>query len=234
MTNSMRQKADEFFREKRILEWEEVKHALRGVLTDASRLQYQTGELLYIEYPEIGLAMTFALVFPGEEERGLAWVTEGLLDIWGITRHELIRTAEKNTRRESPALIQKMSDFMNRLAQSPVCEIPDDALQVYILTNSDRYMGAAAMLYPGVLQAFAREEECEILYLIPSSIHEILMIPDDGRVDPEALRELLREVNRTVVPDQDILYNDIFRYVSSENRIMTVGRGGMEIPAEWR
>ena len=55
------------------------------------------------------------------------------------------------------------------------------------------------MLVPGTLYKVAREMNSPLMYIIPSSIHEVLLIPGSAWIDPDDLRQLLRHVNRTEV-----------------------------------
>lgn len=80
--------------------------------------------------------------------------------------------------------------------------------------------GAAALFYPGVFEQLAKEigGSC---YLIPSSIHEWIAVPE-GVAEPENLLVLLRETNRTVVEAKDKLSDDLYRYDAQEKRFSKV------------
>ena len=54
----------------------------------------------------------------------------------------------------------------------------------------------------------------EKLYILPSSIHELIVIPYEEGIESDKLSELVREVNRTQVPWEDILSNHVYLYSS--------------------
>ena len=50
-------------------------------------------------------------------------------------------------------------------------------------------------------------------YLLPSSIHEMIVIPFSlGRVSENGLREMVRSINDAVVKDEDVLSCDVLKY----------------------
>ena len=55
--------------------------------------------------------------------------------------------------------------------------------------------------------------------MIPSSIHECLVLPDDSVHDPEELGEILRSVNSAVVDPQEVLADHVYRYDAEEKRL---------------
>ena len=80
------------------------------------------------------------------------------------------------------------------------------------------------------LEAFAQEKESD-LYIIPSSKHEILIIPEKEKPEDlteEYMREIIGHVNRTQVQDEDILSNNLYHYTRGLRRlevILPIGTG---------
>ena len=88
-------------------------------------------------------------------------------------------------------------------------EEKDDNL--YVATNNGKEYGATAMLYPEVLK-----EGLEVLgdsfYIIPSSIHEVLLLKVDERNTPKELAELIKATNDNVLEKDDILSYKLYFY----------------------
>ena len=61
-----------------------------------------------------------------------------------------------------------------------------DTVPLYAMSNSSNLHGASAMLYPEYIQEFAVEKECDF-YILPSSIHEILLMPAEEGINPQDL-----------------------------------------------
>ena len=79
------------------------------------------------------------------------------------------------------------------------------------------------MIYDGVLADFAKKIKKD-LYILPSSIHEVLLMPATKEVEEQALLNLVRDANRTVVGLPDILSDSIYRFDSKRNRIIMIQR----------
>ncbi len=91
--------------------------------------------------------------------------------------------------------------------------------RMYVLSNPEKLFGAAAMLYPQELGRFA-EQVGASLYLLPSSVHEIIMIPDDGFQDKEALLKMVTEINDTQVDPEEVLASAIYYYDRKKSEII--------------
>ena len=88
------------------------------------------------------------------------------------------------------------------------CGIEIDIASPYVLTNREAYWGAAALYYPGVI-----ERLCELMgdfYIVPCSVHEVLIISAASDIDPDNLGWMIKDANRTVVNDADILSDDLY------------------------
>lgn len=131
------------------------------------------------------------------------------LEALGLTKEELYEAAHKNTKEIKKFGLYKMSDFI------PV----PDGFPMRILTSEDKLYGAAAIVYKDLLQEAAREMG-EDLYIIPSSIHEVIVIPVSYFEDARDLVEMIVQINRTVVAPEEMLSDNAYRYSARENIIM--------------
>ncbi|MEI3283110.1 MAG: DUF5688 family protein [Enterocloster sp.] len=86
----------------------------------------------------------------------------------------------------------------------------------YVLTNKNGINGAACILYKDTIKNFAEGMDRNIL-ILPSSIHEVLLLPDDELVSYNDLAHLVTFINQTEVPAQDRLSNQVYRYSRSED-----------------
>jgi hypothetical protein len=94
---------------------------------------------------------------------------------------------------------------------------------MYVLTNSQKLNGAACILYKGLLMRFA-ERIASDLYVIPSSVHEVLLLSAAEQGDHPKLNEIVREVNTSQLSQEEILSDHIY-YFSRET-------GQLSIPDE--
>ncbi|MCD7907504.1 MAG: DUF5688 family protein, partial [Clostridium sp.] len=139
------------------------------------------------------------LLFLEEREEGIrtALIHNEHMDFWNVAIDELYGEAEKNTPRLLPETFTGISEVIRELLGIDGCddmsvkEMEEYPSQFYILTNRVGIGGAACLLYPGVIGRCADRLESDLL-ILPSSIHETLLLPDDGMVDVEALKGLVQ------------------------------------------
>ena len=82
---------------------------------------------------------------------------------------------------------------------------------MYILTNQETYFGAAALLYPHVLSHISALLGCNF-FVLPSSVHERILVPDFGVYSKPELEEMVVEVNSTQVAKEEVLSNHVYYY----------------------
>ena len=191
-------------------------------------LPQKGNEELLAEVPHI-LWLDLAVVFRyyWEEERYccsmlIQW--EYLAD-WNVTVEQVWRKARENMPRLFPVKLCSVEEAMRDMREGMEVKsqkIRDRkretglSVQLYLLTNQRGYNGATAIFYEGVLKEFA-ERVGKDLIILPSSIHEVLLIPDDGTSSYEMLSALVREVNRSEVPRRDQLSDHIYRYLREKD-----------------
>lgn len=90
-------------------------------------------------------------------------------------------------------------------------------IPMYIMTNSNGINGASVLLYKNIIREFSKKCNSD-LYILPSSIHEVILVPYEKSIKKEALEELVFDVNRTQVPTEDILSNQVYLYRYTTNK----------------
>ena len=94
----------------------------------------------------------------------------------------------------------------------------EGSLPLYVLTNRERMFGASAMLYSEKIKELADELHLDLL-ILPSSLHELLLLPDDGTQENDFYRQMVRTVNETQVDPEEILSFSLYRYSRERDRI---------------
>jgi hypothetical protein len=200
-------------------------------------VNYEENREMLEEMPHrrvLDLAMVFYFMLD-DEVLGLATalIFNSHLKVWQIDEETLYQAARENTPRllgwelESmdslidEMLLQEMrEDFASEEAFEEFCRCTlgkerRPASPMYVLTNTERYNGAGCMLYQDVLDRFAREQGSDI-YVLPSSIHEVILIPCSQSPGREELCDMVREINSTEVAATDRLSDQVYRYSLSE------------------
>ena len=83
---------------------------------------------------------------------------------------------------------------------------------MYVVSNRTKCDGAATIAYPEVLEQICDAMNADGFYLLPSSRHECIAIPENVGKDVAALRCMVHEVNSTQVPPEDLLSENVYRY----------------------
>lgn len=131
------------------------------------------------------LALTFRWVAHSDDIGiSTALVTNQELQVWGISMNELLLAARENTPRLFPV---HMIDMDEMIAQAGIpISLDESAIPMYIMTNEQEVNGASVLLYDNVLESFALEKKTDF-YILPSSIHEVILVPSNKIDDPSAL-----------------------------------------------
>ncbi len=85
-----------------------------------------------------------------------------------------------------------------------------------VLTNSNSVNGAAVIFYPEVLEKIGEKMGADY-FILPSSVHEVLILPDAGNWSVRDLENMVKEVNNGEVAAKDRLSYDVFNYDSKEH-----------------
>ena len=60
------------------------------------------------------------------------------------------------------------------------------------------------------------------LYILPSSVHEVILIPKTKDLSVKELNEMVCEINSSQVPTEDVLADCIYEYSRKKKAIMIV------------
>ena len=175
--------------------------------------------------------MEFAVCFHilmAQAESGTATVAvpKEIFSAWGISLEELYSEALSNMERIFPVMISPMDEVLTKLIScngfSQFMNPPlFDGLGMYILTNKSMIYGASAILYHDVLKEFSIEKGSEKVIIIPSSVNEVVIIPENTEIpiNAEHLRQMIGEVNREQVSKDETLSDRPYLYDRETDRI---------------
>ena len=158
-------------------------------------------------------------------------ITNDLVALWGIDEEELNRYARRNTKSLLHVIVTPLQrilfetkedrDARRRAASTEelMMEIVQDPdWQMYIMTNKQNYYGAVNMLYQDVLKIVAEKLNAN-LYILPSSVHEVLIVPESSNTSAEELYQMVCKVNRTEVSVDDFLTDNVYYYNREKNTL---------------
>ena len=123
------------------------------------------------------------------------------LRYWRVEKEEIRRFAEKNTPPIYPVQIRQIVRFM------------------YVATNEQCSLGAAVMRYPDFREKVRGMIRGDF-YILPSSIHEVILVPESFGLEPERMQEMVKEINQTGVAPEEVLSDSVYYFDGEEIRIV--------------
>ena len=168
--------------------------------------------------------------FPVESNDGKATmkVKNEHLKMWNVDAKEMFQQARANTQPVNTPILQSMDEMLLSIfneeghATNLLDENVDFGLRshdmLYALTNVEKQYGASMITQPEVLNKLEQLFP-EGFYVLPSSVHEVLIVPDNGEMEPKMLGEMVREVNKNEVERQEVLSDRVYSYDKEKHQI---------------
>ena len=194
--------------------WDEIKERIFPVLVNKQWNEQRLENLVHIDFLNFAVMLKY-YVDDIPAGKGSINVSRELMEAWGIDEHVLWKTAAEKLENEE-FTIMDLEDIVMREFGTEFQSDRSGAL--YILTNKGALNGAAAMLRTDILTSFA-ESIGRNFYILPSSIHELILLPDRGNYQVEELQEMVRTVNLTTVAEEERLSDDIYYFNRKYGRV---------------
>lgn len=207
-------------------QYEEIRNKVVFKLVHTGQNQKFLKNVPYIEM--LDLSIVFYVLW--EMNRGGAatmLVTNEHLHYWNVDKQDLYQAACENVKRLLPAQLFTMRQTVEEILR-PLSVKPENLLDgqedepadfMYVLSNPFRTFGAACMVYPEML-TMAGDILGENFYILPSSIHEVILVPESKSPEQKELDEMVAEINETQVAEEEILSNHAYFYDRKGKRLM--------------
>ena len=169
-----------------------------------------------------GLAVSYHIAFEGlHGVEASTPVSYKMMEMYGVTAEQLHADALESTQRLYPVKYASMAEVMQQMMgiepdMAADMMPPMEGPQLMILTNMQGMHGAGALFYPEQLETIAQQMGTDF-FVLPSSVHEVLILPDDGSQDLDSLQFMVREINRTEVAPEDRLSDFVYHYDAQDH-----------------
>lgn len=174
--------------------------------------------------PFLDMVITFhVLLMEDEDGIGSILVRDELQRQWGIDTKQLFQLAQENTMRLFPKRICSMEQMLQELIAKTGqmqemlveyfsdCQETEGYIDPWVVTNEKGINGAAVILYPGCLEELAKRCNGDY-YILPSSIHECLVMSACYSVSDQRLEKMVQEVNENCVLPDEVLSDHAYHY----------------------
>lgn len=188
-----------------ILDFRKVKRQVVYKLINAERNQKLLKEVPNL--PMLDLAIVFYVLVPVNDcENCSILIRNAHMDYWELPISLLYQCAKENTQRLCPYSLSPLADVLEQYIGELAVDSP-----LIVLSNETGVNGASAILYPQmpkrIYQYVGRN-----YYLLPSSIHEFLIMPEDKHILPEHLKEIVQDVNENHIAEEEILSDSVYYF----------------------
>ncbi|MCH5337999.1 MAG: hypothetical protein J1E03_04395 [Acetatifactor sp.] len=160
--------------------------------------------------PFLDLSIVFRVLIDSQytQETASFLVHNLHLEAWGVSSDEVWEAAQENTPELLPANISPLDNVIRALQPGLLEDSECCSNKIYVLSNVKCQLGSCCILYPQIMSDFA--DSVGSFYILPSSTHEVLLLPEGDGLDVEFLRGMVHDVNRKEVPEQDILSDNVY------------------------
>lgn len=200
-------------------DYEKAKKRLVMRLVHFDRNRELLSEIPHYRYLDFAVIF-YCLLQADEKNQASILIYRHHLDLWGIDKDTLYRTALANTPVLLPYQLESMSSILQNMLHEDSEEMTSQKFPIYVLSNQYHTNGAGTILYDGLLQRIADDFQQDLIVL-PSSIHEVLLIPVNEILDYTQFSDMVKEVNETQLTDDEILSDHVYLF-SREDRILSI------------
>lgn len=141
-------------------------------------------------------------------------IDNNLMNLWNVSLEDVKKSAFTNISNQTPVFMSiEKALFESNLDDSFDLETADpmnDEMPFYILSNRQKVHGASIIFNKSLMAKIA--EKLGKYYILPSSIHEVLIVPATLGRNAKELAEIVRNVNAESVPPQERLSDNIYEF----------------------
>jgi len=201
------------------LQWDVIKYHIYAKLVNA---EMNREALKIIPHRHLlDLAVAYYIKVDGNAEVGgmlSILIQNNYMEMWGQDEESLYQMAVSNMRSDGEPHFMDMETLLCGIMPDGInpfeCEEAVD-VKMYVLTNGKRTFGAAELLDANTLRGIS-EKLADDFIVLPSSVHEIIILPSDHAPEYTELAGMVCEVNATQVDAEDRLSDHVYRYDRNE------------------
>lgn len=177
-------------------------------------------DIPYVDF--LDLAVCFYYAYSGSMlGEGTILIHNSHMKHWNVKIKDLMNLAKENTPRLFPGRLTPMREVLEEMIGIHENLSPEQDIPLTVLTNTRRTHGAACILYPGMLESIG-EKKRSGFYIIPSSIHEVLVLEKTGAEATDEMKKMICEVNELHVAAEEVLSDNLYYYDSTTKTIRII------------
>lgn len=206
-------------------EYSDIQDKLVVQLIDSEKNENRLNNLLFRNIGNGFVVIPYIVMHSNDEGSFRTAVTKEMAKDFGYNEDELMARAYMNTVEKCEPIFIGIDDVITlkdiSRADNPMHEdirINPNS-KMYILSNTYQQDGAVVLFYPDTMRRIG-----ELLgrnyYVLPSSVHEVLIVPEDNGFTLEMMRDVVKEVNTTTIDPKDLLSDKVMFYDRKKARLI--------------
>lgn len=205
--------------------WETVHGDIYPKLVNAEQNKELLEKIPHRNFMDLAVVYYAVARNQAQEDIGTILIYNGHMEIWGQEEENLYQTAMRNMRADGEADFVTLESVVKHILRG--ITLPDDeskdlrSKNMYILTNHQRRFGAAEILDKKTLRTIA-DQIGDRFIVLPSSVHETIVLPPKEEAEYGRLADMVREVNDTQVDVEERLSYHVYVYSRDEEMLKIV------------
>ena len=205
--------------------WETVQKDVYAKLINAEQNKELLEKIPHRNFMDLAVVYYAVARNQAQEDIGTILIYNGHMEIWGQEEENLYQTAMRNMRADGEADFVTLESVVKHILRG--ITLPDDeskdlrSKNMYILTNHRRCFGAAEILDKKTLRTIA-DQIGDRFIVLPSSVHETIVLPPKEEAEYRRLADMVREVNDTQVDVDERLSYHVYVYNRDEEMLKIV------------
>lgn len=207
------------------LDWGNVKGSIYAKMVNTKQnkeLLEKTPHRLFLD-----MAVVYYVVVDGFAAEGIGTIhiRNEHMEMWGQNERDLYRVAISNMRSDGEPCFDSMETVIKNIMPEATGFRRGGKRQsdmgMYVLTNRRKFFGASEILDKNTLRTIA-DWLGDGFIVLPSSVHEVIILPSKNKKEYEELAEMVQEVNRTQVSVEERLSDHVYAYCRNEDSLKVV------------
>ncbi|MFR1884783.1 MAG: DUF5688 family protein [Blautia sp.] len=195
-------------------DWNIIKNFIYPIILPRAKKYITCSNLLFNDY--LDLMVCYVI---GELRNVPTKIYKGMEKVWNVSKEEIHYQAIKNMK-NGGYYIKGIGETIDTVItkEGKVVLFKEKRKLMYIMTNPSKLYGAAGILDVDMIARFADKHEANI-FLLPSSIHEMVVVIDDGSKSVDELNHIVQEVNAEQVVEKEWLGDYAYYYDRTNRKI---------------
>jgi len=193
--------------------WEEFRRNVFMRLVNREKNKELLETVPYRKYLDLALIYYYSVPI-SDGMTGTLIITDEHLKILNVTEEELHQVAESNCERLQPVRIRCMEDLLYDLGRKigvEVFEAKEFHPFMFVMTNTKGMFGATSLVFSEELESFSKRIR-NSYYILPSSVHEVILVPACKEFSKDYFRSMVKEINATQLDATEVLSDNIYYF----------------------